>query len=66
MVKLVDILATSLLNMGIEKDDIVVLQLPNIIELTLCYLALWRIGVIISPVPVQWRAHELDYVLQLT
>jgi acyl-CoA synthetase (AMP-forming)/AMP-acid ligase II len=47
---------------GLRKDDIVVVQLPNIVELAILYLALDRLGVIVSPVPVQYGAHELGMI----
>jgi acyl-CoA synthetase (AMP-forming)/AMP-acid ligase II len=34
--------------------------------LVVTYLAAWRVAAAVSPVPVQWRAHELAYVLGLT
>lgn len=44
---------------GIRANDIVVVQLPNIVELPILYLALARLGAIASPVPVQYGRHEL-------
>jgi len=51
----VDVLATNLIKVGIKKDDVVVVQLPNIIELVIAYLAITSAGAIISPVPMQWQ-----------
>jgi acyl-CoA synthetase (AMP-forming)/AMP-acid ligase II len=62
---LVDRFASGLLRIGIGRDDIVMVQLPNVVELIATYLAAGRIGAIVSPVPVQFRAHELRYVLEL-
>lgn len=62
----IDNLASGFLSLGIEKDDIVVVQLPNIVELACVYLALGRIGAIASPVAVQYRVHELRHVMALT
>lgn len=61
-----DRLASGLLQLGIGKDDVVMVQLPNIVELVVTYLACARIGAIISPLPVQFRTHELRHVLGLT
>lgn len=47
---------------GIARDDIVVVQLPNIAELAILYIALDRLGVIVSPVPVQYGVHELTKI----
>lgn len=44
---------------GIRANDIVVVQLPNIVELPILYLALARLGAVASPVPVQYGRHEL-------
>lgn len=56
-------LATALLEHGIAKDDILMVQLPNIVELILVYLAAARIGAIVSPLPVQYRTHELLHTM---
>jgi len=61
-----DRLANALLGAGVGKDDIVMVQLPNIVELVVAYLACARIGAILSPLPVQFRTHELRHVLELT
>jgi cyclohexanecarboxylate-CoA ligase len=44
---------------GIGKGDVVVAQLPNIAEFVILYLAIARRGAVISPLPVQYGAHEL-------
>ncbi len=54
-----DRLAAALVDLGVAKDDVVMVQLPNVVELVLVYLAASRIGAIVSPLPVQYRAHEL-------
>lgn len=59
----VDRLAAVLHAHGLRKDDVVVVQLPNIIELGVTYLACIRLGLIVSPAPVQYREHELDYII---
>jgi acyl-CoA synthetase (AMP-forming)/AMP-acid ligase II len=51
---------------GLKRDDIVVVQLVNSVEQFAVYLACMRLGLIVSPVPVQYRAHELDHILALT
>lgn len=52
-------LAAQLRAAGIGADTPVVIQLPNVVELVVAYYALSRLGAIISPVPVQYGAHEL-------
>ncbi|MCX5833725.1 MAG: class I adenylate-forming enzyme family protein [Deltaproteobacteria bacterium] len=62
----VDATAEALVARGIQKDDIILVQLPNCWELAMLYLAITRAGGLISPVPMQWRQMELDYILKLT
>ena len=62
----VDRIASYLLDLGISKDNVIVIQLPNVYELLATYLAIWRIGAAVSPVPMQWRTHELTSVLTTT
>lgn len=64
--RLVDRLATYLLELGINKDDFVILQLPNSIEFILAHYALARAGAVSVPVVLPFRKHELDYILQLS
>ena len=62
----VDATAEGLVGRGMKKDDIVVVQLPNCWELVMLYLAITRAGGLISPVPMQWRRKELEYILRKT
>ena len=39
-----------------------IVQLPNIAELVVCYMACSKIGAIISPIPVQYGRHELSHI----
>ncbi len=55
-----------LLRHGLGRDDIVVVHLPNGVEQYLVYLACARLGVVVTPVPVQYREHELAHILSLT
>ena len=64
--KTIDTLASNFLEMGIKKDDIVIIQLPNIAEHVIAAFALWRIGAMSSHVIVQFRTHELSHILKLT
>lgn len=43
----------------IGEGDVIILQLPNIVELIVAYLAAWRVRAIVSPLPVQYRRHEV-------
>lgn len=58
-------IAGALVANGVRKDDVVLIQLPNGIELPLAYLACLRIGAIATPVPVQYREHELAHIADI-
>jgi cyclohexanecarboxylate-CoA ligase len=60
---LVDALSLRLADAGIGRDDVVGVQLPNCVELAAVYLAAARLGFILSPFPIQYRAHELADLL---
>ena len=62
----VDRYATALIELDICKDDILCVQLPNCVELAALYLACAKLGVVVTPVPVQYREHELGHILELT
>ena len=63
----VDRLAAALLGEGLEKDDIILAQLPNTVDAVLLFLACARIGAILSPVAMPYRRHELEFIAgQLT
>ena len=62
----VDGLCLLMLKHGIKRDDVLVMQLPNCVEQFVVYLACARLGLIVTPVPVQYREHELEHVLSAT
>ena len=62
----IDNLASHLITAGIEKDDIVMVQLPNVTEMVCVYLACSRIGAIVSPIAVQYRHHELNKYIRIS
>ncbi|GII58363.1 AMP-dependent acyl-CoA synthetase [Planotetraspora thailandica] len=51
--------AAVLLRHGLGAGDVLGVQLPNTVELVTVYLACWRLGVVVSPLPVQYREHEV-------
>ena len=59
-------LAAVLHGNGLQRDDIVIVQLVNSVEQYAVYLACLRLGLIVSPVPVQYREFELRHILALT
>ncbi len=62
----IDATAEALLDRGIGKDDIVMVQMPNSWELGMLYFAIARTGAIITPAPVMWRSAELGHIAGLT
>jgi acyl-CoA synthetase (AMP-forming)/AMP-acid ligase II len=66
LAELVDGYALRLREFGVGRDDVLVTQLPNVAEYPAVYLAAMRLGVIVSPVPMQFRRHELEQILELT
>lgn len=64
LIEAVDRLAVKLLELGIKKDDVIAVQLPNIVELVISYLAIARVGGIITPLGVQYRTHEVENALK--
>ena len=61
----VEALAKALLRSGLTYDDIVIAQLPNVAEYVIVYLAAARLGLIVSPVPMQYGDHELNHIIGL-
>ncbi|MFM2400360.1 MAG: hypothetical protein RL341_2517 [Pseudomonadota bacterium] len=62
----VDLFCHVLIKRQIKRDDILVVMLPNCVEQFMVYLACARLGVIVTPVPAQYREHELDHILRQT
>ena len=62
----VDSLALALAGRGLGKDDVLVAQLPNTVDAVLLFLACARMGLILSPVAMPYRAHELGHILDRT
>lgn len=61
----VDRLAGALLQAGIGRNSVLLVQLPNISELLSLYFACARLGAVISPIPVQYRRHELAQIFAI-
>ncbi len=51
--------AAFLLRLGLGRGDVLGVQLPNAVELCEVYLAAWTIGVVVSPLPMQYREREI-------
>ncbi len=62
----VDRMALGLLETGLKKDDLVVIQLPNSVELFALRLACEAAGLLCLPVLRTYRQKELEYILNHT
>ncbi|MFV3074389.1 class I adenylate-forming enzyme family protein [Niveispirillum fermenti] len=62
----VERMAAALLAAGLVKDDVICVQLPNTTDAVILFLAAARLGLIISPVVMQYREHELSHIFDLT
>lgn len=58
-------LAATLLSEGVGTGDVVAIQLPNGVDLTVGYLAIAEIGAVATPFPVQYREYELAQMCEL-
>lgn len=66
IVRAIDNLALRFVELGVKRDDVIVVQLPNIVELPITIFAAARAGAIVSPIAVQWRTHEIRQTVALT
>ncbi len=55
-----DRLAEKFYSAGLRQGDIVLLQVPNVAEIVLAYLAAARLGIIVSPLAMQYGQYELQ------
>lgn len=60
----IDRIAFGLLELGFKRDEVIVLQLPNIVEAMLTRIALSKCGLIAFPVVMGLRESELIYAIQ--
>ena len=61
-----DRIAVGLTRLGIERNDVVAMQLPNWWQFTLLYLACSRIGAVLNPLMPIFRERELSFMLAQT
>ena len=64
--RLVDLTAIGFLELGVAKEDIVAVRLPNWAEFMVVRFALSKIGAVILPLNVRMGEHEVEYFLKLT
>ncbi len=58
-----DRIALGLVSLGVEKNDVVSIQLPNWWEFVAVYLATTRIGAVINPLMPIFREREISYMV---
>lgn len=63
--KMVDRVALGLLELGIKKDDVISIQLPNWNEFIILHYAITRIGAITNPLIPIYREREISYMVGL-
>lgn len=56
-------LASGLAAMGLEEGDRVALLLPNVLEAVVCYLACFRMRLVIVPLDYQYQPLQIGYAL---
>ncbi|MDZ4246185.1 MAG: AMP-binding protein, partial [Dehalococcoidia bacterium] len=62
----IDRLALSFLEMGMGKDEVVVIQLPNTVELCLARVACEKAGLVFLPILRSYRHQEVKQFLSMT
>jgi len=63
MAAMADRIAVGLSRLGVGRNDVVAMQLPNWWQFTLTYLACSRIGAVINPLMHIFRERELSFML---
>ena len=61
-----DRVALGLARLGIGRDDVVAMQLPNWWQFTILYLACSRIGAVLNPLMPIFREREMSFMLAQT
>ncbi|GAB3626212.1 cyclohexanecarboxylate--CoA ligase [Pandoraea terrae] len=64
MATMTDRIAVGLTRLGVGRNDVVSLQLPNWWQFTLTYLACSRIGAVLNPLMHIFRERELSFMLK--
>ncbi len=61
---LADRIAVGLSRLGVERNDVVAMQLPNWWQFSLLYLACSRLGAVLNPLMPIFRERELGFMLR--
>lgn len=62
----IDRIAAGLRSIGLPRDSVVALQMPNTVESVISLLAVIRAGLIAAPMPLAWRRREIATALAQT
>lgn len=62
--KAVSQVAAALLDAGARKDSVVLVQLPNVVEIVIAFLACIRIGAILSPIMLAYGERDLRRIIR--
>ncbi len=62
----IDRIALGLQEAGIKRDELVVIQLVNSVELCLCRVACEKAGILCAPVLRTFRERDIEYILKYT
>lgn len=60
----VDRIAAGLIELGVQRDDVVSIQLPNGWRFAAASLAAMRVGAVVNPLVSIFRKRELDFMLR--
>ena len=64
MASLADRIAVGLSRLGVGRNDVVAMQLPNWWQFSLLYLACTRLGAVLNPLMPIFRERELSFMLK--
>ncbi len=60
---LADGFAATLFGAGVRQDDVVLVQLPNIVEIVVAFLACARLGAIVSPIMLAYGERDVRRIV---
>ena len=64
LARMADRIAVGLSRLGVGRDDVVAMQLPNWWQFTALYLACSRLGAVVNPLMHIFRERELSFMLR--
>ena len=56
--------AGALQNLGVKKNDRVMIYIPNCVQWVIAFLAIQKMGAVLVPVSPIYTSHELDYMIK--